>query len=431
MKIVHRANACFSIFYKDLHILLDPWMNGPAVAQGWTPYPPATSRIEDLPKPDLVYISHIHSDHCEPETMAKIDRDTPILIMNLGPNFLKKMLISQGFKNIIMLEAGELKEVEGFEGIKAEGFGASFGHICANVIDSGVIFQFDNITLLNSNDNKPSEELCRYLKDKFSHIDLALIPGGGGSGYPAMYENLDQAEKEEIVKKHVNDYKKIFSKAVDILKPKVTIPVAGGFAIRGPHAQTVNWLQIRSLDHGDIISFHQENGTYKEAKILPVQPGVEIDVEQGGYVGKGYIPWTKEQQENFFRELSQIKIEPKVKLKGEAPALLKLLKIARKNLWVKQSELQMTPKYRIYFDVFDIDKIYELDFETDQITEITKSNELIQPMLKMKLDQNTLFEWLLGYEDFNMLDSGHRILFSRVPNTYVVEAYYLMSLFRI
>ena len=65
MRLVQRANACFSLFYKGKHILMDPWMNGPSVAQGWTPYPPAKSRMQDLQKPDLVYISHIHSDHCD------------------------------------------------------------------------------------------------------------------------------------------------------------------------------------------------------------------------------------------------------------------------------------------------------------------------------------------------------------------------------
>lgn len=431
MKIVHRANACFSIFHKEIHILLDPWMNGPAVAQGWTPYPPAKCKIEDLPRPNLVYISHIHSDHCEEQTLDKIDRDTPVMIMNLGPNFLKKMLASRGFKNIIMLEEGKLIEIPGFNGLKAEAFGASFGHICANVIDSGVVLQIDNITILNSNDNKPSSELCTYIKEKFGQIDLALIPGGGGSGYPAMYENLNQNEKEKIVKKHVEEYKKIFSNAVDVLRPRTTIPVAGGFAIRGPLAESVNWLQIRTLDHEEITSYHQANSNYTEANILPVQPGVEIDIDTGRYLKDSYQPWSKDQQANFFKELSLIKIEPKVKLTNKAPALFKLLHIARQNLWNKQNELKMFPQYKVYFSITDIDEVFELNLEKNEIIKINNYDEMKEPFLQMKMDQNTIFEWLLGYEDFNMLDSGHRISFNRVPNVYIVEAYYLMSLFRL
>ena len=91
MKIVHRANTCFSLFTDNHHILFDPWLNGPAVAGGWTQFPPATKKIEDIPKPDLVYISHIHSDHCESTTLDGLSKDTPIVIMDLPPNFLKKM----------------------------------------------------------------------------------------------------------------------------------------------------------------------------------------------------------------------------------------------------------------------------------------------------------------------------------------------------
>ena len=103
MKLVHRANACFSIFLQGKHILCDPWLNGPAVAQGWTPFPPSTKRIEDLPKPDLVYISHIHSDHCEETTLDGINKQTPVVIMDLPPNFLKKRLIGLGFTNVTLM----------------------------------------------------------------------------------------------------------------------------------------------------------------------------------------------------------------------------------------------------------------------------------------------------------------------------------------
>ena len=54
-----------------------------------------------------------------------------------------------------------------------------------------------------------------------------------------------------------------------------------------------------------------------------------------------------------------------------------------------------------------------------------------KPFLRMKMTQDTLMEWLLGYEDFNMLDSGHRFKFFREPNTYVVEVYFSLSLFRL
>ncbi len=431
MRLVQQANACFSLFYRGKHILMDPWMNAPSVAQGWTPYPPAKSRMQDLQKPDLVYISHIHSDHCEEETMKHIDRDTPILIMDLSPNFLHKMLKARGFENITLMQIGKRIKVDAIDELEAEPFGATFGHICANVIDSSVIFKLDGKVILNCNDNKPSIELCNYIKDQYERIDVAFIPGGGGSGYPAMYENLSASEKKDIVSNNIKNYFKIFSNAVDVLKPKIAIPVAGGYAIRGPYAETVNWLQNRTLDKNEIIDFHNKNGDYKDTKIIPVQPGLEVNVETGDFIKGGYKPWTTDQLKSFFKELADEKIIPKVKTSSLVPGLLSMMKTARINLWRHQQRLGMILDYTIYFEIIDYQKTYELDLSTNELHNIPAGQKKVGRYLSMKLDQDTMLEWLLGYEDFNMLDSGHRIIFNRNPNDYVVEAYYLMSLFRL
>ena len=93
------------------------------------------NKIEEISSPDLVYISHIHNDHCEEETLKHISKDTPIVIMDLPPNFLYKRLRYYGFNNIRKLKAGELSKIPEIDSLYAEPFGASFGHICANVID--------------------------------------------------------------------------------------------------------------------------------------------------------------------------------------------------------------------------------------------------------------------------------------------------------
>mgnify|MGYP001268017595 CR=1 FL=1 len=431
MKLVHRANACFSLCHNEKHILMDPWLDGPAVAQGWAQYPPAKVKYEDIPKPDLIYISHIHSDHCEKETLSQIDKETPIIIMDLGPNFLYKMLRREGFKNINLLKEKKLTEINTINGMYAEPFGGSFDHIQNNVIDSGIVFKIEDQIIINHNDNNPSPDLCYYLKNKYKKINLALIPGGGGSGYPAMYENLSKKEKQVIIKKQLNVYLKMFSSAVDILKPEIAIPVAGGFAIRGHKDKSVNWLQMRFLNHNDIKDYHNKYGNYKKSKILPMQPEIEIDLVKKEYTNYMYQPWTKEQSEEYFNQLAKEKIKPLVETQYEVPCISRLMSTARKNLWIYQENHGMKPDYKIYFDIYDINKLFELSLSVNEIKELKYKSVKKKPYLRMKIDQNTMLEWLLGFEDFNMLDSGHRISFFRDPNDYVVEAYYLMSLFRL
>ena len=72
-----------------------------------------------------------------------------------------------------------------------------------------------------------------------------------------------------------------------------------------------------------------------------------------------------------------------------------------------------------------------LPLNGDAATQVDRDGRLAEPYLRITLDQDTMLEWLLGFEDFNMLDSGHRLEFYRAPNDYVPEAYVLMSLLRL
>jgi hypothetical protein len=349
--------------------------------------------------------------------------------MDLKPGFLEKMLRARGFNNLIIVP--ERKRHEIAPGIRVEVFPASHGHICANVIDSSVIFDFGDFVLLNCNDNKPSEELCRYIRDAYSRIDLAFLPAGGGSGYPAMYTNLSANEKREITRQAIQRYTDGFTTAVDLLRPKVAVPVAGGYAIRGPRAEEVNWYQARRFNQMEIVDHYKSHGTSKETVLLPLQSGMELDADQGVITKGEYHVWTDDELRSHFTKLASETVEPKIKTRSQLRGLETLFDMARKNLWVRQQQQKMFPEYTIYFEIAGRDRIFEVRLDRPETRTLKLDEPRIEPYLTMQFDHDTALEWLLGYEDFNMLDSGHRILFTRRPNIYVVEAYYLMSLFRL
>lgn len=431
MKIVHRANTCFSIFSKHHHVLFDPWLNGPAVAQGWTQFPPATKKIEDLPKPDLVYISHIHSDHCEATTLDGIDKQTPIIIMDLPPNFLHKMLATKGFKNIVSLKPGKLHKVDMFDDLGFEVFGAGGNHAASNVIDSGLILKIENKVIVNFNDNHPTEEQCVLIKKKYPVIDVAFIPDGGGSGYPAMYENLSLEEKNEIFNTTMDRFNAAFTNAVDILEPKTAIPVAGGFAIRGDHPLETNYLQVRHLDQTKVVTYHHLNSTSKnKSNIFPMQPDMEFDVMHHQSISKPYKPWSKKQLDTFFKKIAKEKIKSNISTCSKVPGFTKMLKSARNNMWKAQQNFNFFPDYRVYLYEENYSGLYEIEMTENSLIKTKEINHSL-PYLKISAGQDTFLEWLMGYEDFNMLDSGHRLKFFREPNTYEVEVYFLLSLFRL
>ena len=161
-----------------------------------------------------------------------------------------------------------------------------------------------------------------------------------------------------------------------------------------------------------------------------MQPGMELDLNNEKIIKGKYKVWTEKEQDKFFEKISKEKINTRIKSKGKIPGLFNLIKVARNNMWEGQNRNNMIFDYNLYIENSTSKEIFEIPTNKNEVNEVDKLNKQ-KPFLKLKLDQDTLLEWLLGYEDFNMLDSGHRISFLRKPNDYKVEAYFILSLFRL
>ncbi|KAI8486722.1 hypothetical protein Bbelb_354700 [Branchiostoma belcheri] len=58
------AHACMELKLGDKTMFFDPWLTGPAFARGWwLLHEPPADWLERLSRADLIYISHVHSDH--------------------------------------------------------------------------------------------------------------------------------------------------------------------------------------------------------------------------------------------------------------------------------------------------------------------------------------------------------------------------------
>lgn len=427
MRIVHYGNACFSLFHNGVHILCDPWLEAPAVAGGWEKFPPTPIRVKDIPKPDYLYISHIHSDHCEPETLQALDKEIPVIGLSREPTYLEKMLRRAGFRNLLLVPEGKPTEVA--PGLTVETFGATFDHVVAAVIDSSVLFDFGDYVAVNCNDNSPEEAFCRDVAGRYSKVDLAFLPCSGGGSYPAMYGNLSDEEKDRIIQQALEKKFSLFTQAVDLIKPAVTVPVAGGYTVRGLHPAKVNWQQIRKLNLMEIAEYHSRHGRF-QSKIFPMQPGMELDAQVPRMLKGSYRPWTQEELEAYFRKMGSTPAAKAVTTTCRLPGLFRLVCQARANLWRRQTERKMFPAYQVYLEVTGEPNLWEIPLDQESAREIPRDSVPREPYLRITLDQDTLLEWMLGFEDFNMIDSGHRVGYFRSPNRYVQEVYYLMSLLR-
>ena len=100
-KFIGNAGGIF-IGSKGSKILCDPWIIDGVFECSWYHYPPLKTKINDLKNVDAIYLSHIHQDHYD-ERYFNFSKKTPIILLNEGPNFLKKKLdkkrLSKSYRN--------------------------------------------------------------------------------------------------------------------------------------------------------------------------------------------------------------------------------------------------------------------------------------------------------------------------------------------
>ena len=89
-KFIGNAGGIFT-GSKGTKILCDPWIVDGVFESAWYHYPPLKTKLSDIQNVDGIYVSHIHPDHYD-ERHFDFPKDIPLIILNEGPNFLKKNL---------------------------------------------------------------------------------------------------------------------------------------------------------------------------------------------------------------------------------------------------------------------------------------------------------------------------------------------------
>jgi len=84
MRLTYYANACCLMEVDGFRILTDPWLVDGAFEGSWCHYPPLKVKPQELAGVDALFVSHVHPDHCCPETLSHFPRDIPVLVLG-GP----------------------------------------------------------------------------------------------------------------------------------------------------------------------------------------------------------------------------------------------------------------------------------------------------------------------------------------------------------
>ena len=400
---------------KGTKILCDPWIVDGVFESAWYHYPPLKTKLSDIQNVDGIYVSHIHPDHYD-ERHFDFPKDIPLIILNEGPNFLKKNLINKGYSNFIEIKNDQTVQFKEFKLTLYKPFTKHIFEesLIGNLIDSALVLENDDVTAINFNDNQPDENACSFLKNKFKNIDLAMLNYNAAGPYPSCFDNLSTEEK-------INENKRILKRNFDhlcniipILQPKSVLPFAGAYIIGGKnyfkneYLGTTTWDECadylnRNLKFNSKVFCLRENQTYDIKNQKQLDKYKKLDLNEM----KNYIQSIKDKKYNYENDNMP-----------DVSKLIDEVKMASTKLLERVKKFNIQLKSNVFIKVGK---------ENVQIVKGQDSDR----HLYCDLDLRLLNRILNKKAHWNNAEIGTHINFKRVPNKMDPDVHTCMSFFHL
>ena len=396
-------------------ILNDPWIMDGVFEGSWFHYPPLKTKLSDLNDVDAIYVSHIHPDHYD-ERYFDFPKDVPLIILNEGPNFLKKNLITKGYKNFI--------EIKHDQSVKFKEFNLTLykpwtGHIyeeslIGDLINSSLVIEDNGVIAINFNDNTPDEKACLFLKNKFKNIDLAMLNYNAGGPYPSCFDNLSIDEKkiesERIAQRNLEHACKMIS----VLKPKSVLPFAGAFIIGGKNYYKNEYLGTSTWDEcADYLSKNLKISS----KVFCLRENQTYDIKNQKQLDK-YEKLDTDEMKIYIDSLKDEKYDYENDHIPEINKLKKEINLASVRFTERVKKFNIDLKTNVYLRVVD---------ENIQIVKGLDADR----HLYCDLDLRLLNRILHKKAHWNNAEIGTHINFKRIPNKMEPDIHTCMSFFHL
>ena len=413
-KFIGNAGGIFT-GSKGTKILCDPWIVDGVFEDAWYHYPPLKTKLSDIQDVDGIYVSHIHPDHYD-ERNFDFPKDIPLIILNEGPNFLKKNLINKGYNNLIEVRDNETVE---FKEFKLTLYKPFVGHLyeeslLGNLIDSALVLENEGVTAINFNDNRPDENACSFLKDRFKNIDLAMLSYNAAGPYPSCFDNLTTKEK---ISEHQRILKRNFDhlcKIIPILQPKSVLPFAGAYIIGGKNYYKNEYLGTTTWD--ECADYLNENLKFN-SKVFCLRENQTYDIKNQKELEK-YEKLDVNEMKKYIQSLKDKKYEYE---NDQMPDISEL-----------KDNIKLTiPRF--------IDRVKRFNIELNSNVYLKIKNENVQIVkgkdtdrhLYFDLDLRLLNRILHKKAHWNNAEIGTHITFKRIPNKMDKDVHTCMSFFHL
>jgi UDP-MurNAc hydroxylase len=441
MKLTFIASSTTIVSHKNTRILTDPWIIGRPFFGSWAHYPPVQNKPDELNNVNYIYISHVHADHADEETLKSISNDIPIIIYEFDSPALKNRLKGYG-KTVIELKHGE--EFHCGDGLyikifiaddcnpelcyKHFGCGKMETKYRSSTIDTMAVFYNESETILNTNDCPFSlaEKTVERILNSHPKINLLLTGYSGAGAYPQCYEHYSDEDK---LGQHGDRYRQLnLNNGMNFIKkvnPISYIPFAGTYTLAGKVSKLEKFKGVHTVEYA--LDYFRKN---HEGHGFLLNSWETFDTTTLQQTSE-YIPVNYEDRDKYIEEvLSKVTYTYEKNPEPSLSDILNLIPGAFDRFDRKRKEMEFESDTCVYIYLSQ-NKMLKLPFNGKSYEIINESEFDRKNYVTYRLDQKLLHLILMGpkYSHWNYCEGGNHIMFSRDPDIYQRAVSYCMNYF--
>jgi len=247
------AHACLEIIHEGFSILTDPWLDGPAFLGSWIQNPKPKIKIADL-SPDIIWISHEHSDHFHENSISQFDRNIPIYFPDFPNKRIESKLKEMGFLCVCPMTFGTEYAVNEKVTLTCYEPESVWN-------DSMVHINVNGFNILNINDAGVNHKVKKHLPP----IDLLCSSfSPGASGYPLCW-NMTEEQEGEYYETSKRGMIEMLRHAMEMYDSKFLLPFASHFKLQVPEHQNYD----KSIGKNTLNDVTEQLEQYNVVDLMP------------------------------------------------------------------------------------------------------------------------------------------------------------------
>jgi UDP-MurNAc hydroxylase len=431
MQIRYIANACFQIRLSNGKTLLtDPWIEGPC-QQTWFNFPPVGEALRAeiyASTPDCLYISHLHHDHLHPQTLAHLDRATPILIGKLNTPNLKGALSRLGFSAISEIAFEQRTPVAAL-GCEAVIFKDFHGNTQGDTtlveydLDTSIyLYDSDGSTLFDAVDNTILPSDAGRIAAEYGAPDVAILPYASASLYPMAMAEFDAGQKAAATARIRERTAGNFAANFAEIGARWVVPAGGEYVLGGPVAGLSQYLP-QPLARELAARLGEKAGALRK-----LYPGDGLDCATGAVeidARASHRDFDDAERAAYALTLAgEAPSYTKVELPGDLPFdWSRALKKCAGNFHKRRVAMALSPAIDIYLEVVSWPEraprfVYRLAMDSDAGAMVGEVAQDGRARLTYTIDEKLLFALVTGLVSWNAMEASALMPIRRSPDVY-------------